>query len=232
MRKLIATAFTIAFTLTLITFTRSASPQQQQQQREESPDSCSCSASDGSCSVSITCTGGCIKNCGNNNNCYAYCAGSYAFLGTEVTFEIQNGKYPQFVDKLARLSGKGIEFSPTNPDAVFTVGFSKATLWDALKVLSDHGTVRIEGQDFEEIKRLRRSLLSGERISFSVTTTVNAFVNDMVGLTGLPLRITAGRPMAKANVKLNNASIGDIIAAVSTQTGTKIIDEGTGLGPQ
>lgn len=188
---------------------------------------CSCSAPDGSCSASISCSGGCTKFCGNNDNCSASCSGYYEFLGAEVTLEMQNSTYPQLVAELAHVSGKELAFSPTKPNMVFNVGFKRAALWDALKLLSDQGTVRIGGQDFEKLKRLRRSLLSGEKFSCCVKNTpVNTFVNDMIGLTGLPLRIADGKPMATVNVKLQDVSLSDILLAVSEQTGTKIIQEG------
>lgn len=189
---------------------------------------CSCSAPDGSCSASVSCMGGCTKFCGNNDNCSASCSGHYEFLDMEVTLEMQNAQYPQFVAELARISGKDITFSPTTPDLVFNAGFKRATLWDVLKLLSDQGTVQVAGQDFEKLKRLRRSLLTGEKFSFCVTNTpVKTFVNDLAGITGLPLRITAGRPTAMVNVKLQDVALTDMISAVSEQTGTKIVEEGT-----
>ena len=194
---------------------------------------CSCSAPDGSCSASVTCSGGCTKFCGNNDNCSASCSGSYEIFATEVSFEMQNSTYPKLVAELARVSGKELAFSPTKPNMVFNAGFKRAPLWDALKMLSDQGTLHVAGQDFEKLKRLRRSLLSGEKFTSCVTNTpVNTFVNDVAGLTGLPLRIAGGRPMATVNVKLQDATLSDILNAVSEQTGTKIIQEGAGSGGQ
>ena len=184
---------------------------------------CSCSAPDGSCSVSISCTRGCTQFCGNNDNCRASCSGASEFFGTELTFQMQNGTYPRLVAELARVSGKELAFSPTKPGMIFNVGFKRATLWDALKVLSEQGTVRIEGQDFENLKRLRRSLVSGEKFSFCVkNTSVNTFVNDLVGLTGLPLRISSGSPQATVTLKLENVTLSEILTAVSNQTATEI----------
>lgn len=221
MKRLPAAVLTITFTLAIsFVLTPSAYPALVR-------DTCTCSAPDGSCSASVSCTGGCTKFCGNNDNCSASCSGRYAFLDMEVTFDMQDARYPQFVAELARISGKDITFSPTTPDLVFNAGFKRATLWDALKLLSDQGTVQVAGQDFEKLKRLRRSLLTGEKFSFCVTNTpVNTFVNDLAGITGLPLRITAGRPTAMVNVKLQDVALTDMISAVSAQTGTKIVEEG------
>lgn len=193
---------------------------------------CSCDAPDGSCSVTISCQGGCTKFCGSNGNCHAKCSGDYAFLEMEVTLDIKNGTYPQLVTKLARLSGKSLEFSPTKPDMVFNAGFKRVPLWDALELLSDRGTVQVAGLDFEKLKRLRRLLLSGERISFCVKNTpADTFVSDMAGVTGLPLRIIAGRPMAIVNVQLEDVTLNDILAEVAEQTGTKIVEQGADAGP-
>ncbi|HEX8072871.1 MAG TPA: hypothetical protein VF546_23195 [Pyrinomonadaceae bacterium] len=140
---------------------------------------------------------------------------------------MQNGTYPQLVDELAKVSGKEVTFAPNKPDVVFNGGFKRATLWDAFKLLSSQGTVRVAGQDFEQLRKLRRSLLAGEQFTWCVQNTpVSTFVSDMAGLTGLPLRITGGRPMATVNIKLQDATLKDILAAVSEQTGTRIVEEG------
>jgi hypothetical protein len=148
-------------------------------------------------------------------------------FGKESTLEMQNATYPQLVAALARISGKDIEFSPEKPDAVFNTGWKRATLWDVLDMLSDRGTVLITGKDFEKFKRLRRVLLSDTKISLCVRNTpVSTFVIDMASLTGLPFRITAGRPMAVVNLQLQHVSLDDILVKVSEQTGTTIIEEG------
>ena len=187
-------------------------------------DTCSCVAPDGSCSASVSCQGGCIKFCGNNNNCWASCSGGYSGFGEELTFELQNAGYPELVAELSRRSHKELVFSPTKPDMIFNAGYKRAILWDALKALADQGTLHVGGNDFEKLKGLRKILLSGERITFCVTNTpVNTFVSDMSGLTGLTFRITSGRPMSTANVQLQNATLNEIVAAVSEQTRTRIV---------
>lgn len=194
---------------------------------------CFCSAPDGTCSGSISCQGGCILHCVGDGECYGECSGFYQMFATETTVQMQNATYSQLVAKLARISGKDLAFSPSNPDTMFNAEYKKALYWDVLDILSNRGKVQIAGKDFEKLKRLRRTLLSGERISLCVgNTPVHTFVNDMAGLTGLPLRITAGKPMAMVNVKLQNVSLSDILVKVSEQTGTKIIEEGADTNPQ
>lgn len=221
MKKRSAVAFTFVLILVLGTaLTRSVSP-------ARTIETCSCSAPDGSCDASITCQRGCIQHCANNGDCYVQCSGFYEILGTETTLQMQNGKYPQLIAELARISGKDLAFWPTKPDTVFNADYKRAVLWDILEMLSDRGTVQIAGRDFEKLKKLRRTLLSGERITLCVRgTPVNTFVNDMASLTGLPFRVAAGTPMANVNVKLQNVTLTEILIKVSEQTGTKIIEEG------
>ena len=186
---------------------------------------CSCVAPLGSCSASVSCGQGCIAFCGSYD-CYAECSGSYAFLGTEVTLELRNGTYPQLVTELARFSGRTLAFSPTKPNTTFNVGFKRALLWDALESLSDRGSLYVAGQDFERFRSLRKLLLSNEKISFGVKNTpVNTFVNDMAGLTGLRLRITAGNPTATISMQLEDVTFDDILLKASEQTGAKIVEQ-------
>jgi hypothetical protein len=144
---------------------------------------------------------------------------------------MRNATYPQLVTELARITGRDLSFAPAKPDTVFNADYKRTVLWDVLDMMSDRGTVQIAGQDFERLKRLRRVLLSGTKISLCVgNTPVNTFVNDLASATGLSLRIVGGRPMAAVNVKLRDVSLNEILAGVSEQTGTKIVEGGADPG--
>lgn len=187
---------------------------------------CSCQAPDGTCSASISCPHGCIQHCAGQGDCYAECSGFYELFATETTVQMQNASYPQLITVLARISGKDIAFSPTNPGVLFNADYKRALLWDVLDMLSDRGTVQVAGKDFEKIKRLRKILLSGARISLCVgRTPVSTFVNDTASLTGLPLRIKSGNPLAVVNLKLQQVTLEEILTKVSEQTDTKIVED-------
>lgn len=191
---------------------------------------CYCRAPDDSCWVTISCSGGCIRGCGVNGDCWAECSGSLSTFATEVSLEVTEGTYAELTASLAKISGKEITFSTTptdraRPDTLLNAGLKKAPLWDGLQLLADRGTVRVGGKDFESYIRLRQALLSGERFNFGIKNTpVNTFVTDISGLTGLSLRITSGKSMAIANVEINEATLDEIIAKVSEQTGAKIVE--------
>ena len=182
---------------------------------------CSCTAPDGNCSAAITCRRGCIRFCGINGECWAECTDRPAYRTT--TVEIQNGTYSQLLEALRSSSLKHLEFIPTNPDARVDVAFKRAPLWDAFEFLSERGTLRIDGSDFESLRKQRKALLSGDTISLSVVNKpVREFVDDMVFLTGLDLRVTGGRRNALVNMNLRNVTLRQILSLVSIQTGAKI----------
>jgi hypothetical protein len=140
---------------------------------------------------------------------------------------MQNSNSKQLFTALARISGKDVSFSSFGPDESFNLDIKRALLWDVLDNLSTSGSIRIAGEDFEQLKDLRRALLSGEKISFCVQNTpVKILVNDLSNLSGLPIRITAGRARTIVNLKLQNVSLKDILLKVAEQTGTQITDEG------
>jgi len=200
-------------------------------------DSCSCQADDGTCSATVTCSGGCNRYCGNDDNCWAECSGFFSTLAAETNLEISYGTYSQLVAQLAQISGRDITFSTSRnntqrSDTITNLGFKKAPLWSALEFLSDRGTVRIGGKDFDSLRRLRKALLAGERVNFGIRNTpVNTFVTDLTGLTGLPFRITSGRQMALTNVELSQANLTEIVNKVSEQTGTRIVPGNEGANP-
>src|ERR1043165_9126405 len=162
MKRLSVAALPVIFVLSLILVpSRPASS-------AYTPDDCSCTAPDGSCSSSISCHGGCIQHCVGDGDCYAQCSGDYEMFATETTVQMQNGTYPQLVAKLAAISGRDLAFSPATSDVTFNADYKRAALWDVLEMLSNRGKVEIAGKDFEKYKRLRRTLLSGARISICV----------------------------------------------------------------
>lgn len=184
---------------------------------------CYCDAPDGSCSASASCSGGCIAHCNSGGDCEAECSGFYQFFGLQTTIQLQNGTYGQLVSELARISGKQISYSPTRPNVLVSADYKKAVFWDVLDVLSDRGTVQIAGRDFKKYKRLRDVMLSDSRFSTCISNTpVTTYVADLSGLTGLPLHITDGPPMALINVRAKNVTLDELLDKVYEQTGTRI----------
>ena len=217
MRKIGAIALTIGFALFLsIVFTPKAKP-------TPMPDVCYCSATDGSCSVRVTCRGGCYADC-PSDGCIGYCAGYFSALNTEVTLQLQNSDSNQLLDAVSKVSGEEITFSPSKHDTPFNLDVKRAPLWGVLDFLSTRGSVKIAGQDFERLKLLRRSFLSGEKTAFAVhNTPVYTFVSDMAGLSGQSIHVISGNTRTLVNIELRDVNFKEILAQVSEQTGAKIV---------
>ena len=156
-------------------------------------------------------------------DCEANCSGFYQFFGLETTIQLQNGTNGQLVSELARISGKQISYSPTRPNELVNADYKKAVFWDVLEVLADRGTVQIAGRNFEKYRRLREVMLSDSRFSTCISNTpVTTYVNDLSGLTGLPLHITSGPPMGVINLKVKNVTLKELLDKVYDETGTRI----------
>jgi hypothetical protein len=224
---LLVSALTLAIALAIVFASTFTAPSSHALVRE----SCSCTAPDGSCSVSIQCPGGCTHFCGNDDNCYASCSGHAGGLGVELPLESQSVSSSKVVAESSRVSGRYITFSAKRPDKVVKVSLKKATVWEALELLSKHGTVLVDGQNFEKLKSLRKILLYDQKISYCVKDLrVGTMVNELSTLTGLPLRITEGDPTATVNICLQEVTLWDIISDASAQSGVKIVEVGAGVG--
>ena len=184
---------------------------------------CSCTAADGSCAVTITCTGGCVRFCGVQDNCWAECSSSNSDRLKIANIEVKNGTYSQLVRALRSVSDKNLEFSPAEPESRVDVAFRNAPLWDALEFLAARGTLRVDANDFDSLRKQRKLLLSGGKTSFIFKNKpLKTFIEDMTFLTGLHLRVASGNNDAVVSIDLRNVTLRQILNAVSRQTGARI----------
>lgn len=195
-------------------------------------DSCSCSASDGSCDSSVTCSGGCVNFCAGQGDCYGACSGVYTGLGIKASPNAKRGNSSELVSELARISRRDITFVPAQQNTVFNIETKSVAFWDLLDELSERGAVQIDGQNFERLKRLRKILRGGERVSLCVGhTPLATFVDDAASITGLPIRIVGGPRSVTLNIRLRSVTLKEILSRVSEVTGTEITDEESLVSP-
>jgi len=186
-------------------------------------DDCSCTASDGSCSASVSCPGGCLAACGSGGRCSARCARTEEPPPEEITLQVANSDSRQLSSELTRVSGREIVFTASASDAIFNFDFKNAPVWDVLEILSESGTVQVDGEDFQKLQGLRRALLTGERINVCFrNVSVNNIMHWLSFISGLPLRVSSGNAQGRATIILREATLRDIIRAVSTRTGTQV----------
>jgi hypothetical protein len=195
-------------------------------------DSCSCTATDGTCTASVTCQGGCTAFCGSSGPCRASCNGSGG-LGPDqpdyssITLRLYNSSSKQLSSEVARAIGRDVVFLPTDRKATYNIEFSNAGVWDILETLSKSGKVRIAGDDFEALKVLHNTLVSGERINLCIRKTpLRTILNELAFLTGLSIKAYPGEGQPLLNLTLKTATFKDIIVAISAQSGVPIMVEG------
>lgn len=190
-------------------------------------ESCECSAADGSCSASGTCPGKCTAQCPQSGGgCFVKCGKFEQFFETEVTFQMQNGSSRKLLAELARVTGKSISFSSKKGDVPFNLDAKRASVWDLLEVLSIHGTVTVEGVDFESLKATRYSLRNGERLSLTTHgLTAGEYVAHLAALSGLRLRIASGDPNAPVNLKFESVTLTEVLNKMSEQLGVEIVTD-------
>lgn len=194
-------------------------------------ESCSCSADDGSCSTSINCTGGCFAYCANNDSCRATClrdsesgGGKHEMmLSMPVTLRFRESNGRDVSAELARVTGAEVTFSPSRADATINLEVDRLPLWNVLEILSESGRIQIAGDDFSSLRKARRALLYGERVSLCVQgATVRRLVSEMRYLTGLDIRVMSGDVNAVVNYSAKNVTFDEIVAQVSERAGVQI----------
>lgn len=186
-------------------------------------ESCGCSAPDGSCSASGSCTGKCTAQC-PSGGCNVSCSG-FGFLGTEVSMQMRGGTSPKLLNELARRTGKSMSYTAGRPEGPFNLSARRSSVWDLLELLSNNGTVTVEGEDFENLKTTRQAMMNGERLSLAVHgLTAAEYVAHLAALSGQRLYIKAGDANAMVNFNVENVTLEEILQKVSEETGVQIVN--------
>lgn len=189
-------------------------------------DSCSCTADDGSCSANTSCPGGCIAMCPGNGSCRAVCSkgsGSQFDLMMQVTMQKTGGNSNQVASELARITGQPVVFAPFKANDIINLDVKRAALWDVLEMLSASGKIEIGGEDFSKLQKIRNALATGEKMSVCIhNVSVRRVVEEFSSLSGLPIRIAAGDPKTMVNLSVKDVTLEEILAQLSSQSGTEI----------
>ena len=192
-------------------------------------ESCSCTADDRSCSASISCPGGCIAYC-PSGACRATCskpgtAGGEIgpILMKPITLHSRKGSSEHVASELARITAMQVSFVPNDRREKFNLDAKDIPLWDVLETLSVSGELKIGGEDFASLRAARQSIVSGERMKVCIhNASAQSVVDEFAGISGLPIRITAGDPQTIVNLTVQAATLDEAMAQISEQTGVQI----------
>lgn len=162
-----------------------------------------------------------------SGGCKATCSGGFAGGGLDYSMQISiqqtGGNTKSVASELARITGQSVVFTPSTPDDSINLDVKRARLWDVLELLSASGKIEIGGDDFAKLQRIRKALVSGERMSVCIhNTTVQRAVNEFASLSGLPIRVTSGDPKAVVSLTLKEVNLEEALTQMAGQAGVEI----------
>lgn len=211
-------------------------------------ETCSCAAEDGSCTMRITCPGGCFVFCPSDG-----CTGQCMEFGTDqpnedpqttatpegssvkaemsaskrVTIEAVKADGRQVAAELTRVTDRKIEFTPRRASERFNFDFRNVELWNVLSYLSDFGTVKLDGTDFEQLKKIRRGLAGNQKMSVCIReASVRELASTLSFLSGVPLSVNSGGDNPRITASLKGVTLSEIIASISDRAGVEIVKAG------
>jgi hypothetical protein len=140
-----------------------------------------------------------------------------------ITTHFNRGSSRQVASELARITAREVAFVPINPQETFNLDAKNIPLWDVLETLSQSGKVRIGGEDFSGLQAVRKSLLSGERMSVCIHhASIQSIVEEFAGISGLPIRVTSGDATTMVTLTVKGVTLEEALAQVSSQAGVQI----------
>lgn len=183
---------------------------------------CACKAPDAKCHVSITCSKhGCTSICGNNNGCYAQCGRD--LIKTRFTLKIVKKGSKAVAAALSRRTGRKIEFVPRVPDDFFTIDIKADDLWNTMDYLEERGKLYVDGTRWTEYQEIRVGMVNGKKLSVSFHgISVEDALAHLHFLSGLSFRVNSRDTKRTFSLSLNQATLSEILASISAQSGAKI----------
>ncbi|HWP52439.1 MAG TPA: hypothetical protein VNK07_00095, partial [Candidatus Binatia bacterium] len=142
--------------------------------------------------------------------------------------KLQNQSAQNIQNILSKAFGKYVEFRPTKSD--FTFEFSKSanpadSHWEILEYLAEHGSLKINGYDYDFWKAMRQTLLKGGEFNICTgNAPAKMILAEISFITGKRFSFTAGDPNTKVSVILKGFSLSDILQNLSNASKTTIVE--------
>lgn len=187
--------------------------------------SCSCSADDGSCSMSGYCPQGCLALC-PSGTCRIICVDEYEGMldmSASITLQLKNASSDKVAAELGRLTGAPVMFNTRQSRETFNLDVKDKPLWNVLEELSSRGKIQIAKEDFGHLRKMRESLLSGERIAACFTNvTAKRLATELSFLSGRDVYVASGDPDLAVNYTGKEVTFEEIVTGVSQEAGVVI----------
>ncbi len=188
--------------------------------------SCSCAAPDGSCSASVTCRGdSCYAFC-SNQTCLAGCGAPVGKEGLDrlTIASLEVGQMPgqEWARQASQASGRAIIFKPYDANLQASFDFKNLPLWDALDLLSQHGQVAVDGNNFETLKSLRATFRSGEKFNVCFQgVTAQCIQRELSFISGFPIALQ-GDSETRISLKTGDGvTLAELLKMLNAQEGLR-----------
>ena len=156
---------------------------------------CACKGVEGStCTAEVKCTNGCSAICGRKDTCYVSCSARVYPQNLSLDFVKQTAA--EMAATLAKQTRMRLRFTPNErtKNDKYDYKLINSDVWKLLEFLDEHGTLVVNGIDFDNLRDQKKQLRAGEKLA-SVTfndVPVEEAVQKLELMTGENLRIVSG----------------------------------------
>ena len=177
-----------------------------------------------SCEAAVTCKQrGCTAVCGPSDACYSACGKNR--LITRFTLQLTTKNSQEVAAALSKKTGHKIEFKPfaRMKEGPFVVNIQNDDMWAAMEGLYDRGVLTVDGVEWEKYRNLRQAAQADGRLSVSFNDILlDDALSHLTFLTGS--KFTTGPAGAEkvVSVSMEEATVEEIIARLSEQTGVRV----------
>jgi hypothetical protein len=185
---------------------------------------CSCEkTADNTCRGTVTCPDGCTSLCGSNDMCYLSCRSDLLYERINQKFVNKRGE--EIAALLSTQTHKRIQFVPysRNTRSRYSLEIKDDDIWNALNFLDRHGNVKVNGVDFDTLRKLRREMRAGRKVSVTfIGIPAKSAVDRLSFITGLRLHVKSGDDEKLVSMSLQQVTLTEIIDRISATTGVKV----------
>lgn len=186
---------------------------------------CSCESPDSTCKGRVSCANGCTALCGSKDACYLSCRRDLLVSRFTVKFNKKQGE--DIAALLSERTKTKIQYVPysRNVGKLYDLAIENDDIWNVLYFLNKRGNVKVGGLKFEEFKTTRKDMKSGGRFSLKLNQIpVEDAVARLAFLSGRRLVVKSGDSEKLVSVSLENVTLREIVARLSSVAGVQIED--------
>jgi hypothetical protein len=143
---------------------------------------------------------------------------------SSLTLRVKNASSQKVAAELSRLTGAEVTITPRRSNTTFNLDVKDEPLWNVLDTLSSGGSIQIAHEDFDHLRSVRQSFLSGERMAVCFhNVTAKRLATDLSFLTGRNVYVAVGDPNALVDYKGRGVTFEEMVAEISRAAGVELV---------